>query len=147
MTRSATYAFGILACLTLPAPCAGAEAGRIKVSTGPVHIERGGQRLAAPVDTIVEPADTIVTGSNATVGVTFSDNTRIAAGPNSVLTIDRYAFDQTTHAGTFDAAVKRGTLAVASGKIAKQNPQSVRVRSPSFLLGVRGTEFVVYAGE
>jgi hypothetical protein len=133
--------------LVLAAASAAADVGRVKVSSGPVFIERGGQRMPAPVDTLVQSSDTIVTGANGSVGVTFIDNTRVAAGPNSVLAINRYDFDQTTHAGGFDATLRRGTLGVVSGKMAKQSPEAVTIRSPSMVLGVRGTEFVVYAGE
>ena len=75
--------------------------------------------------------------------MTFTDNSLLSAGPNSTLTIDRYAFDSTTHAGQFDASLRRGTLAVISGKLVKQSPGAMRVRTPSTILGVRGTEFVV----
>ena len=34
-----------------------------------------------------------------------------------------------------------GTLAAVSGKIAKQSPGAMKVRTPSAVLGVRGTEF------
>ena len=64
-------------------------------------------------------------------------------GPNSVLAIDRYAFDTTTHAGRFDASLKKGTLAVISGKMVKQSPDAMRVHTPTSIMGVRGTEFVV----
>ena len=53
------------------------------------------------------------------------------SGPNSVLAIDRYSFDSTTHDGQFDASLKRGTLAVVSGRMVKQSPESMRVRTPS----------------
>jgi len=52
-------------------------------------------------------------------------------------------FDSTTHAGQFDTSLKRGSLAVVSGKIVKQSPEAMRVRTPSSIMGVRGTEFVV----
>jgi hypothetical protein len=45
------------------------------------------------------------------------------------------------------AELRSGTLAVISGRIAKQSPQSMTVRTPSALLGVRGTDFVVAVGE
>src|SRR5215210_7169195 len=76
--------------IALPAFEASADVGRVKVSSGAVHIERAGQRVAAPVDSVVQASDTIVTGADGSVGVTFIDNTRIAAGPNSALSINRY---------------------------------------------------------
>ena len=149
MSTHQRYRFPVLMCslLALAAASAAADVGRVKVSSGPVFIERGGQRMPAPIDTLVQASDTIVTGANGSVGVTFIDNTRVAAGPNSVLAINRYDFDQTTHSGAFDATLRRGTLGVVSGKMAKQSPEAVTIRSPSMVMGVRGTEFLVYAGE
>jgi hypothetical protein len=37
-------------------------------------------------------------------------------------------------------------VAVRSGKIATQSPESVRFRTPNAILGVRGTWFVIDAG-
>jgi len=81
--------------------------------------------------------------ADGTVGITFLDNTLVSAGPNSTLVIDSYRFDSTTHAGKFDASLQRGSLAVISGKMVKQSPEAMRIRTPSSVLGVRGTEFVV----
>jgi hypothetical protein len=61
----------------------------------------------------------------------------------SVFDIEHYRFDSTTHAGQFDGALKKGSLAVVSGKIVKQTPGAMRVRTPTSVLGVRGTEFAV----
>jgi len=77
------------------------------------------------------------------VGITMRDNSLLSAGPNSTLALDRFEFDPTTSRGRFDARLQRGTLAVVSGRIAKQEPSSMTVRTPSAVLGVRGTEFVV----
>jgi hypothetical protein len=120
-----------------------ADIGLVKVMAGAVHLERDGKRLPVQVGTPVQEADTLVTGADGSVGVTFSDNSLLSTGPNSVLAIDRYAFDSTTHAGQFDANLKKGSLAVISGKIVKQTPGAMRVRTPTSIMGVRGTEFVV----
>jgi hypothetical protein len=119
------------------------DVGQIKVVNGSVYLEREGKRLPVQVGTPVRQADTLVTGADGTVGVTFTDNCLLSAGPNSVLAIDRYAFDTTTHAGQFDASLKKGTLAVISGKMVKQSPDAMRVHTPTSIMGVRGTEFVV----
>jgi hypothetical protein len=119
------------------------DVGQIKVSSGAVHVERDGQRLPAAVGMPVRQSDTLVTGADGSVGVTFSDNSLLSAGPGSVLVIERYVFDSTTHAGQFDASLRKGTLAVVSGKMVKQSPEAMRVKTPSSVMGVRGTEFVV----
>ena len=116
------------------------EVGQIKVSKGNVHIEREGKSLPAPVGAKV-------TGADGSAGVTFLDNSLMSVGPGSALAIDRFAFDSTTNQGAFESSLKRGTLSVVSGKIAKQAPDAMKVRTPAAILGVRGTEFVVRTGE
>ena len=58
-----------------------------------------------------------------------------------------FSYDRSAQAGRKDTARRRGTLSVASGKLGKQSPDAVTVRTPSTILGVRGTEFLVRAGE
>ena len=95
----------------------------------------------------IQPQDTVVTGADGAVGITFQDNSMLSAGPNSVLTIDKYVFDRTTNKGEFESSLKQGTLAAVSGKMVKQAPESMRVRTPAAIMGVRGTEFVVRVAE
>lgn len=119
------------------------DVGQIKTASGTVHVEREGKRIAAAPGMAVRATDTLVTGANGAVGVTFLDNTMISAGPSTVFEIERYRFNSTTHDGQFDASLKKGSLAVVSGKMVKQTPGSLRVRTPSSVMGVRGTEFLV----
>ena len=119
------------------------DVGEIKTVKGTAHVEREGKKLPATVGLQLRQADTIVTGADGSVGITFLDNSLFSAGPNSVLVINKYRFDTTTHAGEFDASLNKGSLAVVSGKMVKQSPDSMRIRTPSSIMGVRGTEFVV----
>jgi len=123
------------------------DVGVVKISKGTAAIERTGQRLPAPVGAKVREGDVVVTGPDGSVGVTFSDNTLLSIGPDSRLSIDRFAFDPTTHKGAFEASLGKGTLAGVSGKIAKQSPDAMKVKTPAALLGVRGTEFVIRTGD
>ena len=70
-------------------------------------------------------------------------NSVVSLGPNSRYSIERFRFDTTTHQGEFASRLGRGSLAMVSGKLAKQSPDAVTVRTPSTMLGVRGTRFVV----
>lgn len=137
----------VVALAMLATPVFANDVGQIKTAKGAVHIERDGQKLPAAVGVKVRQSDTVVTGADGSVGITFVDNTLLSAGPNSTLAIERYAFDPTTHAGAFDTRLARGTLAVVSGKIARQTPGAMTVRTPAAILGVRSTEFVVRADE
>ena len=121
------------------------DVGRVKVVKGGVDIDRAGRSLPASIGMRLQEGDVIVTGRDGSVGVTFNDDSLLSVGPDSVLAIDRFAFDSTTHAGRFDTSLRQGTLSAVSGKIAKQSPDAMKVRTPSTILGVRGTEFVVRA--
>jgi hypothetical protein len=137
----------ILAAATFAAASYANDVGQIKNLHGAVHVERDGQKLVAASGMGVKQSDVLVTGADGSVGVTFLDNSLLSIGPGSALAIDRYSFDSTTHDGHFDASLKRGTLAVVSGRIVKRSPEAMRVRTPSAIMGVRGTEFVVKVEE
>ena len=124
-----------------------AEIGQIKTSRGQVTIEREGKALPGGVGVRVQTSDVVKTGADSSVGITMDDDSLLSAGPNSVLSLDRYAFDPTTNKGRFDATLNKGTLAVISGRIAKQSPDAMTVRTPTAILGVRGTEFAVSADD
>ena len=139
----ASIVLAILATATGAAQAQTDDVGMVKVAKGDVHIARGGQKIPAPVGTRVRQGDVLVTGANGSVGVAFLDNSLLSTGPNSSLSIDRFAFDKTTHAGSFETSLRQGTLAAVTGKIAKQSPDAMKVRTPAAVLGARGTEFLV----
>jgi hypothetical protein len=143
-----TLALGALGLGLLFAGTAAAEGiAQIKTSKGTVVVERGSQSLVGNSGMRLQQSDVVRTGSDGSVGVTFTDNTLMSVGPNSVIALDRYAFNSTTHEGRLEASLRRGTLSVVSGKIAKQSPDAMTVRTPATILGVRGTEFFVQVGE
>ena len=124
-------------------PVAAADVGLIKVSKGSVQIQRGAAKMPATVGAGVQASDVIVTGADGSAGITFTDNSLVSVGPGSVFAIDKYSFDTTTHQGEFEGNLKQGRLAAISGKMVKQSPESMKIRTPSAIMGVRGTEFVV----
>lgn len=140
----AVLAVGVLA---MAAQAHAADIGRIKVARGQVVVERAGASLPGSVGTRVQASDTVRTGGDGAVGITMDDDSLLSAGPDSVLVLERYAFDPTTNQGRLDAALNKGTLAVISGRIAKQSPDAMTVRTPAVILGVRGTSFAVSANE
>ncbi|MBC8240896.1 MAG: FecR domain-containing protein [Alphaproteobacteria bacterium] len=119
------------------------EIARVKKVSGEAHIERSGNRLEARPGVTLEQGDVLVTGGNGRLSVTFIDNSRFSAGPNSRVSLERFEFDATTHEGAFETRVERGSLAVVSGQIAKQTPDAMKLRTPISILGVRGTRFIL----
>ncbi|MFS0736707.1 FecR domain-containing protein [Sphingomonas sp. 1P06PA] len=136
-----------IASAALAAVPAIAEIGRVKRAVGAAFVQRGTARLPATPGLPLKEGDLLVTGPDGRISLAFIDNSRFSAGPNSRVSIDEFRFDDTTHKGQFVTRVDRGTLGVVSGQIAKENRDGMRVRTPTSLLGVRGTRFVVQVGQ
>lgn len=133
----------LAAALALAGPAVANDIGQIKVTKGGVQVEREGKRQVAAVGMGIRASDTVVTGADGSAGITFLDNSLVSVGPNTVFAIDKYAFDTTTHVGEFEGNLKQGKLAAVSGKMVKQSPESMKIRTPASVMAVRGTEFVV----
>ena len=119
------------------------DIGQIKTLSGGVVLMRAGSGDWAKIGDRVRQKDIVSTGQEGTVGITFVDGSSVSLGPDSVLSLDRFRFDATTHEGVFDTSLKRGTLAVRSGQIVKERPEAMTVTTPAAILGVRGTDLVV----
>jgi hypothetical protein len=120
-----------------------AEVARVKSSAGAAFVVRGAAQLPAKPGLIVEASDQLVTRKDGRLALTFIDNTRFALGPNSNVSVSKFLFDRKTQRGEFEAKVNRGSLAIVSGQIAKNQKDAMKVRTPTTLLGVRGTRFLV----
>jgi hypothetical protein len=127
----------------LAASPATAEIARIKQTTGAAFVQRGGQQIKAAPGVQLQQGDKLVTGKDGRISATFVDNTRFAVGPNSNIAVSEFQYDRTRQKGTMVTQVDRGSLAVVSGKIAKSGKDTMKVRTPNTLLGVRGTKFII----
>lgn len=125
------------------ASVAAAEIGRIKSVSGAANIVRGKAATPATPGYQLLVSDLIATGKDGRIGITFVDNSRFAVGPNSRVALSQFEFDDTTHKGKSLTTVDRGSLAIVSGQIARENKDAMRVRTPTSLLAARGTRFVV----
>lgn len=139
----------ILTCGCVALAQAGAEeaAGVVKTIKGTVQIEHAGSSASAAIGSDVFSSDRVVTGPESSVGITLRDTTQLSAGANTILELNQFAFDATTHDGVLNATVKHGSLSVISGKLAKARPDAVRFSTPTTTLGVRGTEFIIEVGD
>ena len=131
-----------LAIALLAAPAFG-EIGRVKSAAGPVQILRAGKPLPVGPGLKLLQGDVVATGKTGRVGISFIDDTRFAVGPNSRVTLSEFGYDRTRQTGSFVTRVDRGSLGVVSGRIAKSKRDAMKVRTPTSMLGVRGTKFVV----
>lgn len=116
---------------------------QIKKVTGQATVLRFGERRPAIVGDMLFVKDVIETGSDGGIGITFIDNTVFSAGPGSQIALEEFKFDSNDFRGAMLADMRQGTLAVVSGDIARRPPGAMKVRTPTAILGVRGTTFVV----
>lgn len=123
------------------------RAGTVKTASGEAYLERNGEKIPTSVGTEVLVQDTIVTGEDGAIGITFDDNSRFATGPNTRIAVESFSFNSNTMEGDFLANITQGTLTVTSGDIARGSSEAMKVRTPSAILGVRGTNFALRVGE
>ena len=122
------------------------EIGQVKTVAGEAYLVRDGARADAEPGAPVFEKDLIETGADGSIGITFNDNTVISAGPNTELALAEYQYDSSTLEGTMLADLLSGTLAVDSGDMVRGSPDAMQVKTPSAILGVRGTKFLVRVG-
>src|SRR5829696_3997112 len=74
----------------LAAAPASAEIARIKQSSGAAAVQRGAQKLPAAPGLQLLAGDSLVTGKDGRMSLTFVDNTRFAVGPNSRVSVSEF---------------------------------------------------------
>ena len=114
----------------------------------PPSIVRKAAVLSAAKGSGVEADDNVRTTAGK-VGITFTDNTRVQINENSKLVIDSFVFDPNAKksAGKLAMNVALGTVRYTSGKVAHNNPDSVKIKSPTATVAVRGTDFTLTVDE
>ena len=114
----------------------------------PPSIVRKSATLPAKKGSGVEADDNVRTTAGK-VGITFTDNTRVQINENSKLVIDSFVFDPNAKksAGKLAMNVALGTVRYTSGKVAHNNPDSVKIKSPTATIAVRGTDFTLTVDE
>jgi hypothetical protein len=122
-------------------------AGRIKVVSGSAFIVRADKLIPAQVGQDVYAADGLRTGTDGRIGVTLNDDTRVSLGPSSEMRLERYAFGSADGGLALVLKIVRGVTAYVSGRIAKLSPDSIRLETPSAIVGVRGTSLVIRVDE
>ncbi|MEM7292266.1 MAG: FecR domain-containing protein [Pseudomonadota bacterium] len=117
--------------------------GRVKTLQGEVSINGASGSRAAEAGSVVRRGDTLVTGSDGSVGVTFRDDSRTSLGPNSEMQMTEFKFDPARQEYSFVSKMFRGTMLFVSGLISKLSPETAQVETPTATLGIRGTRFLL----
>jgi hypothetical protein len=118
--------------------------GYVKTVSGTAWVATSGQRVKAQPGTPVAIGSQLTTGPASTLGVTFTDNTVMSFGPDTSLTVDEYLYAPAQEQLKLGTRLSKGSLNYVSGMIAKLKPDAVNIKTPSAIIGGRGTQFVVY---
>jgi len=79
--------------------------------------------------------------------IDFVDETRLDVIDNSRVVIDEFVYDPNSGKGKLDIRASLGAVRYASGQIAKNSRQQVRLRTPTATISVRGTDFNMLVNE
>ena len=125
-----------------------AKIGDVIQQQGVTDVERkdGPRFEKIEKDFNVESYDTIKT-KNGRTAIEFLDETRVDVTENSKLVIDEFIYDPNTSTGSLALKASFGTVRYASGQIAKNSRQNVKIRTPTAVVGVRGTDFSLTVDE
>jgi hypothetical protein len=124
-----------------------AAVGSITEQVGPTaQIERSKKQLEAGKGSGVEMNDTISTAKTK-LGITFEDKTRVQLTEQSKLVIDDFVYDPKKGSGKLAMNVAMGTVRYASGSIAHNSRENVKIKTPTATIAVRGTDFTMTVDE
>ncbi len=152
MKRFASFATSIpfvlcaaLAALAGPVMAQDAHVALFKNVTGTIKVQRNGAVMDATAGTTLLVSDRIVSGPGATGGVVFKDGTLLTVGPSTELQVRNYVFEPAEAKYAFALYLAKGSAIYSSGKIGKIAPEAVNVSTPTTMVGVRGTRFIIQA--
>ena len=146
-----TYLFTIgliLLTLTILAKNSFASIGEVTLHKGNAVVDRqdGDKGIEVQKDLDIFSYDTVKTG-NGKVGIQFIDQTRVDVTEHSKLLIDEFIYDPNTKTGSLSLKATLGTVRYASGQIAKNSAQNVKIKTPTATIAVRGTDFAMTIDE
>jgi hypothetical protein len=133
--------------LWLISTAAVADIGSVIDLSGTAVIKRGKDTVAVVKGIPIETNDKVET-KNGVVNIKFKDNTTVKVTENSSLVIDDFVYDPKNAAGgKLSLKAASGTVRYVSGNIAHNNPNSVKINTPTAAIAVRGTDFVMAVDE
>lgn len=140
--------FIILLLVTLVAwSSAHASIGEVSELKGNGKIKRtDGAKIDLEQNLDVFSYDEVMTGQGRTA-IDFIDDTRVEVTEHSKLIIDEFVYDPANNQGGLTITAALGTVRYASGQIAKDYKDNVKIKTPTATIGVRGTDFAMIVDE
>lgn len=131
--------------LLLSTPVAAQEIGRVRdVLIYAYGTPEASDRRALFGRTRVSANETVETVDGGGLHLRFNDDTDFHLGSQSTVMLDEFVYDPDTSAGKMAIRLSKGTFRFVSGKLIKSG---VAIRTPTALIGIRGTDFLVVVEE
>lgn len=121
------------------------RAGTFKQVQGETWIGAADARRAPTPGDGLREAERVSTGKTGAATITLKDGTVLTIGPNTTVDLNKFQFDTTTQKGNFALDLLQGSVRIVTGLLARINPDLFKVTTPTSVVGVRGTDFIVEA--
>lgn len=115
--------------------------GTVTAIRGDVNITRGIALYQAHKGLNIEEKDTFFTSKRSSMQITFSDNTVITLGRNTVFKVNEYLYNE-KHKKKSKAKFhfRKGFFKSITGRIGKISANKFQIKTKNSTIGVRGTE-------
>jgi len=136
----------VLSVFLTTASAVAANIGTVTTLDGNGVIKRDSNIIGDRVGTQIQQMDVAET-TKGRMQIDFVDETRLDVIDNSRVVIDEFVYDPSTGKGSLNMRATLGAVRYASGQIAKNSRQKVRLRTPTATISVRGTDFNMLVNE
>ncbi|CAN5204804.1 hypothetical protein BH10PSE11_BH10PSE11_15430 [soil metagenome] len=126
-------------------PVSDEPAGNVVTLKGTATVTRNGLTGPLKLQDEIFKGDTLETGKNATLGVTFTDDTTLNLSASSRIVVDNFVYQDGAKDNAALINVTRGTMAFVAAAVAKTG--DMKIETPTATLGIRGTTGVVEVPE
>lgn len=136
----------LLSIFLTTASAVAANIGTVTTLDGSGVIKRDSDVVGDSVGVEIQQMDVAET-TKGRMQIDFVDETRLDVIDNSRVVIDEFVYDPATGKGSLNMRATLGAVRYASGQIAKNSRQNVRLRTPTATISVRGTDFNMLVNE
>jgi len=120
-----------------------AAAGLVQFTAGDVQLRRGETLSRLSKGSELDGGDVVLTGTEGRAQIRFSDGGLVALYPDSQFTVTRYADGAGAGEDHFVVNLLRGGMRALTGLIGKRNPANYKVVTPTAVVGIRGSAFLL----
>lgn len=125
------------------APANDKRIGTVKQVRGENWLGQPDARRPATSGDGVFETERVSTGQKGAATITLKDGTILTMGPNSTMDLSQFQYNATTQQGNFALKLLQGSVRVVTGLLARINPEMFKITTPTSVVGVRGTDFIV----